>query len=60
MAPANSMNYLEGKPSFSAPDWTAVTNFVSGPVTTRVTVEEPLSTDGQRIYRVRIAPHSPK
>jgi hypothetical protein len=59
-APANSMNYLECKPSFSATDWTVVTNFVSGSVTTRVTLEEPLSKDGLRIYRVRIVPQSPK
>jgi hypothetical protein len=59
-APANAMNYLECKPSFSARDWTVVTNFVSGSVTTRVTVQEPLSKEGQRIYRVRIVPPSPK
>jgi len=59
-APANSMNYLECKPSFSATDWTVVTNFVSGSVTTRVTLEEPLSKQGLRIYRVRIGPQSPK
>jgi hypothetical protein len=60
MAPANAMNYLECKPLLSASDWTPVTNFVSGPVTTRVTVEDSFSKEGQRLYRVRIVPRAVK
>jgi hypothetical protein len=60
MAPANAMNYLEAKPLLSASDWTPVTNFVSGPVTTRVTVEDSFSKEGQRLYRVRIVPRAAK
>lgn len=49
-------NILECTANVGGTSWTTVTNFVQGDYTTRVTIRDSLSNDGQRVYRVRVLP----
>jgi hypothetical protein len=50
----NSTNFLYFKSSLAATNWTVVTNFVQGPVNTRVTVADQVRASGPGFYQVRV------
>jgi hypothetical protein len=53
-APADSANAVEFTDSLASPaGWTALTNFINGPVNARVTVKDAASAPS-RVYRVRV------
>jgi hypothetical protein len=51
---ANSTNFLFFKSDLTATNWTVVTNFVQGPVNTRVTVADQVRASGPGFYQVRV------
>ena len=50
----NSTKFLYFKSSLAATNWTVVTNFVQGPVNTRVTVADQVRAGGPGFYQVRV------
>jgi len=52
-------NYLYYKDSFGATNWQMLTNFVSGPLGGRVSVQDPIKPTGPRYYRVRVDASQP-
>src|SRR5204863_1321691 len=50
---AGSANIVEYKTTLADGEWLTLTNFVTGPASTRVNVTDKVG-DGQRVYRIRV------
>ncbi len=55
----NSTNFLRYKTNFTSTNWVTLTNFIQGPVNSRVTVTDPVQINGRRFYKVEIDPQQP-
>ena len=55
----NSTNFLRYKTNLTSTNWVTLTNFVQGPANSRVTVTDPVQTNGGRFYKVEIDPQQP-
>ena len=55
----NSTNYLRYKTDLTSTNWVVLTNFIQGPVNSRVTVTDPVQTNGRRYYKVEVDPQQP-
>ncbi len=50
----NAINHVYYKTSLGATNWVLLTNFVSGPVVGRVSIQDPVQPNSPRYYRVRV------